>query len=354
MSDRPRRRAFTLIEVLVVAAIIALLVAILLPALSEAKNAARAAHCANNLKQGISGVALQMADANFRKERWTTNFGWAVQSLKQLKGNTEAFTCPADENPFPIPAVLDMLYSGGKYRGTTSGDGIFNRVIRQGGGWLTDIQDQVDEAEFGGDAYDDSGGDLLVTYSPQGLQHFADAIIKKGSASWRHDIYSYKGSTIVQDAGGSVLVTVPILWMSYGVNASAGLRSARGSPILAAEAGKTGIFPENLNSYPSDHLAWALRFRHGKREPRAELKAPDWTSGTLGGRPPKTGSNVPDHWLDRRYMPRSRLNAGYLDGHVERPGYWDLMDLNVTTANGRPAPRPQPWFSTRRSRALSF
>jgi prepilin-type N-terminal cleavage/methylation domain-containing protein len=69
---RSARRAFTLIELLLVVAIIALLISILLPAIAHARKSARTAKCESNLKQ--LGIAMHTYGADFQDNLYS--FSW--------------------------------------------------------------------------------------------------------------------------------------------------------------------------------------------------------------------------------------------------------------------------------------
>lgn len=145
---RSRVRGFTLIELLVVIAIIAVLVAILLPAVQQAREAARAALCKNNLKQigiamhsyhetygsfpsgmfedtnagssglGASGfvVMLPYIDQSntYNRYNFEEMYG-SANNRAVVSQRVASFICPSMEIPRPVGSICNEIGAVGSY-----------------------------------------------------------------------------------------------------------------------------------------------------------------------------------------------------------------------------------------------
>lgn len=102
-----RRRAFTLVEILVVIAIVAVLAGLLFPALTRTVASSRAAACVSNLRQLGSALNLYLAEHDNTmptmeagRRSLAEDVPVIDNTLDRYADSPEVFACPSDDQKF--------------------------------------------------------------------------------------------------------------------------------------------------------------------------------------------------------------------------------------------------------------
>lgn len=106
------RKAFTLVELLVVMAVIAGLAALLFPALGGARERGRRTTCLNNIRQICLAISMYRADYN---EAFPTDLNLLYKGAAPEEGYVDTlktFVCPSSGNTTPAtPGDGDYTYT---------------------------------------------------------------------------------------------------------------------------------------------------------------------------------------------------------------------------------------------------
>jgi prepilin-type N-terminal cleavage/methylation domain-containing protein/prepilin-type processing-associated H-X9-DG protein len=122
------RRAFTLVELMIVVAVIGVLVALLQPGLSMVGNVASQMRCATNLHRLWQAVSLRTADEVLQaRKRPLRSSAWPSQVLPYLESGAQFMLCPAGGESLSASGASadsqDTTLGGGAAGGDVSGGG---------------------------------------------------------------------------------------------------------------------------------------------------------------------------------------------------------------------------------------
>jgi len=286
---QPAKRGFTLVELLVVIAIIGLLIAILLPSLGKARDRAKTAVCASNLKE--IGVAFRMyTESENNGKTYSSNTSlpgtfWFYVAQPYLNDNKKAYLCPKATYPAvqsPDDATVEVQWGN-----TTSiWDGFANN-----GRWIKWVNiNKINPAYYNvtsnpgslvgrdtnGNDYNLANGNTrnaAIGYqSSYGINTWADA---HATPSTTTDPLAAPFRTFYNYDRQDIVLFSDCTWANTAGSTTAGplggTVSIVSGPLVGNSPSGSGLYPGEINSaddltgaHTSDSVGRVLLDRHNK------------------------------------------------------------------------------------------
>jgi len=330
LTVRFRCRGFTLIELLVVVAIIALLISILLPSLAKAREQAKSLVCAAHLKELGNATTIWVTEAQGNKLK--SNLGWGARALRSMGGQVKVFACPVDKDPSPRPAVIVYTEYQGRWYETTA-DGAFSYAElrpRTADQWTVGV-DHFSEFGMVGSDWDYNDAEFKFTANAWEQA----PVTVTFSASLRTRATDFAGGNSVDTSASGKTVPIPLMWGSYGISASGGLRGQPAGSVLLTDAKDWCVWPESLDeltnpSHPKPNTPEQLRanlqmanggYPKGGKGGVTQANTYMRVAFRHGGRPTASFANVVE-----RGEVRDGANVAFADTHVQRVSRSQLLD----------------------------
>jgi len=185
------RRAFTLVELLVVVGIIALLLTLLMPNLSRVNDLARATNCASQLGQiGRAFHAPDVHQALAGQTRYPPHSYWPSIPLN-VGLPSEIFICPDETEAFADAGTLQFRSQEGWFASFEAGT---HCAVTEGNGYT----DYAFEDLWNGDFDMDAVHVRIYHGAPERL-----VIEKMGTAGYTDNAIFYRGEQLISDSSHS-------------------------------------------------------------------------------------------------------------------------------------------------------